>query len=240
MSKPSTPGRPTDGREIRRSLTPAQKFSQEMQNFAGMSARVAGMAALLAPILIFSLLMLDLPVRLLNGVFSVMPGLTPTQWLTWGRVILALVPLVAILFARRYGGEETSRALVTAWFILALFVLFELSVLSSVIEDGDFPGSRYMIALVASAMTGQLVSVALYDVMRGSGQWWRVPFYASLAGYFVTILIYFPIAYWENKNPWGVWMVGDMMVKTMIATAFLPFYYILRKKLRPRGGYGAL
>ncbi len=231
---------PTMGRETRRGLTPAEKFAQEMNAFAAMCVRIGVMASLLAPILIISMLVIDIPVRFFNELFSPLTGLKPTQWLTWGGIVVSLIPLVSILFARRYGGEETSRAIIAAWFVLALFILFELSLLSPIIEEGDFPSTRFMVALVASSMTGQLVTVSFYDVLRGGAPWWRAPLYAALAGFFVTILIYFPLAYWQTGLSWSLWLIGDMMVKTLFAVGFLPIYFVLRKRIKPRRGFGAV
>jgi len=231
---------PVEEREIRRNMTPAEKLSREMQQFGAMCFRVGAMSLMLSPFLITALLTIDMPARFLNGLFSILPGLKPVQWMTWGGVLLAMVPLVSIFFARRYGGEETSRALIVSWFVLCVFVLFELSVLASIIEAGDFPSARFISAIVASAMSGQLVTIAFYDVARGGGRWWRAPFYAALVGFFVTAVIYFPVAYWNTGAPWAVWMIGDMMVKTLFAALFLPLYAMLRKKFRPRGGYGGL
>lgn len=229
---------PVEEREIRRGLTPAEKFAREMNQFGAMCVRIVVMSLILTPLLITSILTIDIPARFLNGLFLLLPGLRPVQWLTWGGVVMALVSLVAILFARKHGGQETSRAIILSWFIVAIFILLELSVLASVIEAGDFPSARFISALVASAMSGQLVSVAFYDVARGGGHWWRAPFFAAITGFFVTAVIYFPAAYWSASVPWGLWMVGDMMVKTIFAVLFLPIYAMMRKSLRPRGGYG--
>jgi len=229
---------PVEERQIRRQTTPAQRFALEMQNFASASLRISAMAAVLTFGLILSLLTVDIPARIFDRAFSIIPGIKPSLWLSWGSMFMALIPLMAILFARRRGGDEASRAIIFGWMLLALFILFELSVLAPIIEAGDFPGTRYIVALVASTMTGQLVAVSLYDVARGGGHWWRAPLYASLIGFIVTGLIYFPVAYWQSGIPWMQWAVADFMVKAIIALCFLPVYGMVRRAMRPLGGYG--
>lgn len=229
---------PVQEREIRNRITPAQKLSAELHAFAVHLARIAGACAIIIPLLCLSFLTLDIPVRFFNQIFFFVPGLRPSDWLTVGHLVMSGVPVVSVLVTRTYGGQLASRAVMVSWFIVALLILFELSVLASVIEDGDFPSTRFIIGFVSSAMTGQLLAIAFYDVARGGGAWWRAPFYALMLGYSATALIYFPIVYWISSLPWGGWMVGDLMVRMLIATACLPIYAMLRKSLVPRGGYG--
>ena len=225
-------------REIRQRITPAERFRQEVRDFAFMIVRVGGMMLVLTPVLLIAILTIDIPVRFLNGLVSALLSLRPSQWLTWGHLVLAVVLFISLLFTRRWGGTEASRAVLAAWGAITVFVLFELSVLSPVIESSDFPSARFTIALVSSAMTGQLVAIAFYDVARGGGAWWRAPFYAAMTGLAVAALIYFPIAYWNSTAPWAAWMVVDLMIKMGLTTLFLPIYAFLRRALRPRGGYG--
>lgn len=229
---------PHRDRDVRTQITPAQQFSQDLQKFISQVLRVCLATSVLTPLLIAGFLTLDMPVRFLNGLFSIFQGLRPSAWLTWGQIVMAFVPLIALLFTRKFGGQEASRAIMISWVILALFILFELSVLADVIEDGDFPSARYAMAFVGSAMTGQLVAVAFYDVARGGGAWWRAPFYAAMLGFVVTALIYFPAAYWNTNQPWAIWLVGDLMIRLVLATLFLPVYSFLRPYLIPRAGYG--
>ena len=46
------------------------------------------------------------------------------------------------------------------------------------------------------------------------------------------------IAYWTAEAPWINWMVQDFALKALLAFAFLGVYRLLRKGLRPRGGFG--
>ena len=227
-----------DDNGTRRRLTPAQRLAQDMQQFGSMGVRVALMAIALTIPLVIGILMVDMPARYLDSPFGLLPGLRPADWISSGHVVLAIVPLISLLFARRFGGSEVSYAIIAAWTVLAFFLLFELSILAAVIEEGDFPGVRFIVALVAGHMSGQLVSVGFYDIVRGGGRWWRAPFYSACVGYFVTSIIYFPVAYWHTNLPWGGWLVGNLLVMLVFSALLLPVYGLLRRRLRPRGGFG--
>ncbi len=229
---------PVHERVVRHQVTPAERLSQQLRNVVSVAGRLVGFVVLVTPLLLTAILTLDIQVRAFDLVFTSLFGIRPSEWLSWGRVILGLVPLLAILYARRFGGREASRGIILSWFMVAMFVLFELSVLSSVIEAGDFPGSKFIIAVVAGAMSGQLVAVAFYDIVRGGGQWWRAPLYSALLGYFVSALLYFPIAYFGSGVAWMHWLVADLFIMVLMGLIFLPFYAFFRKSLRPQGGYG--
>ena len=229
---------PEMGRETRRQITPSQKLAQEVQQFLAQCLRIGGMSFVLLIILLSAFLTLDIPVRAIDRVFAPVFQVKPSVWLTWGHLLLAMVPLFGVLFARRCGGEEVSRAVLVAWVILTIFVVIEISLLAPIIENGDFPSARFTIALASSAMLGQLVAIAFYDVARGGGFWWRAPLYAALSGFFITGLIYFPVAYWNSTAPWVQWMVGDFIIKVGLAIAFVPVYGVVKKQWRPLRGYG--
>ena len=232
---------PPEHRERRaRVLTVREKFLRELRDGLVNSGRTLIMAGVLTTLIVAAFLTLDIPVRVFDGVFSLILSTQPSVWLTWGHMFIALALAVTILFTRRHSGDMVSRAVMVAWIFVAIAIVFELSVLAPVIERGDFPSARFAGAFVASAMLGQLFAVAFYDVARGGGAWWRAPFYSALMGFAVTAAIYFPTAYWQTGLPWAAWLVGDLMVKTLIALTFLPVYGLLRRRFKPRGGYGGL
>ncbi|MGE0410206.1 MAG: VUT family protein [Amphiplicatus sp.] len=217
--------------------TPAERLGRELASFAAAILRMTALAALLAPVLLFSFLTVDMPVRRFDQQFD-MEALKPSYWLSVGGLIIALGAPLTILFARRFGGDEASRAITAAWGLAAVASFAELSYLAPTLDAADFPSVRFVVAFVASAMIGEYVAVGVYDVVRGAGQWWRAPILAALIGFAAHSLVYFPTAYWTSSAPWFSWMVADYAVKAVIAFAFLPIYWVLQKPLRPVGGYG--
>lgn len=218
--------------------TPLQRLRREIAFFSAGLVRVLALSALLAPVLIASFLTVDLPFRIFDGFASPDAPFKPSDWLSIGGVVMATAPLLAILFARRFGGEEASRAITASWGVAAVATFAELSYLAPALQASDMPAVRYVVAFVASAMIGQYIAANVYDVIRGGGRWWRAPLYAALAGYAIQTLIYFPGVYGGSDAPWINWLIGDFAVKTLMAFLFLPVYAALRKPLKPRGGYG--
>lgn len=217
--------------------TPAQRLARDFANFVKGFFRMLALAGLLAPVLLFSFLTVDLPVRGFDRLFD-LPALKPSNWLSVGGFIMAWGAPLVILFARRFGGDEASRAVTAAWGVAAVATFAELSYLAPVLETSDFPSVRFVVAFVASAMIGQYMAIGVYDVTRGGGKWWRAPLIALLSGYAAHALIYYIVAYWKVTAPWFNWMISDFAVKAACAVAFLPVYRLLQKALRPRGGYG--
>lgn len=218
--------------------TALQRLLRQTREFFAAIARTVLLAGALTLILLASFLTIDLPFRSLDFIFGGAEALRPSNWLTRGALIMALGPLLAILITRKYGGDEASRTITAAWALAALAVFAELSYLAPVLEDGDLPGVRFTVAFVASAMAAQYMAVSVYDVARGSGRWWRAPLFGALAAYLAHTVIYFPAIFWSVDAPWFNWMVTDFTIRMLLAGAFLPVYAMLRKSLRPKGGYG--
>ena len=200
--------------------TSLQRLARRSGDAASAFARLGVMAALLTPVLLGAILTLDIPLRAFDWIFGAAIAVRPSNWLTHGGFIMGFGPFLAILFARRFGGEE------------------ELSYLAPVLGESDLPGMRFTVVFVAAAMAAQYMAANIYDVTRGGGRWWRAPLYGGLAAALSYAFIYFPGLYFGAGVPWFSWMVGDIAIKTVCAIGFLAVYGLLRRSLRPRGGYG--
>lgn len=220
--------------------TAAQRLARHSAEFFSALARLLVLTAILAPLLLAAFLTADLQLRAFDPMFGDLPAVRPSNWLTRGGFIMALVPFVAILFARRVGGDEASHAVTAAWGVAALGVLAELSFLAPVLEADDFPSARFAMVFAASAMAAQYVAIGVYDVARGGDNWWRAPFYGAVAAGVTYAVIYFPGVYWGAPAPWLNWLVGDLAIKLLLATIFLGLYGLMRGAIRPRGGFGGI
>lgn len=219
--------------------TAMQRLGRHTVEFFAALARVFALASILALVIVLAFLTVDLPFRPFDRFFGAAEAVRPSNWLTVGGLIMGAGALVAMLFARKFGGEEASRAVTAAWAIAAFAVFAELSYLAPMLEEGDFPSVRFVVGFVASAMASQYMAASVYDVARGGGAWWRAPLYGAIGGYLVLGLIYFPYVYWGASVPWANWMVTDFAVRIGLAVVFfLPVYAMLRRSLRPKGGYG--
>jgi len=225
--------------ETRRPIkeTPLEKLARETRRFFASLARVALLAGIIIPILVLSFLTVDIPYRGLDHFFSMGP-VKPGNWLSVGYFLMAAVPPIVILIARRFGGEEASRVVTAAWGLAAFAAFAGVSYLSPQLEDGDMPSTSFVVAFVGSSILSQFTAGAVYDITRGGERWWRAPFFALLSSYVAQTSFYFPIAYWGAVAPWANWMVEDIALKSLLIVAFLGIYRILMKRLKPRGGYG--
>ena len=216
-----------------------QRLRRHSVEFFVALARVFALASVLALVIVLAFLTVDMPFHAFDRFFAGAEAVRPSNWLTVGGLIMGAGTLVAMLFARKFGGEEASRAVTAAWAIAAFAVFIELSYLAPMLEDGDFPSVRFVVGFVASAMASQYMAASVYDVARGGGAWWRAPLFGAIGGYLILGLIYFPYVYWGANVPWANWMVTDFAIRIGLAIVFfLPIYAMLRKSLRPKGGYG--
>jgi len=220
--------------------TALQRFARHTGEFSTAFSRMMMLAVILTPVLLTSFLTIDIPMRMIDGFFGESFAVRPSNWLSYGGLFMGVALLVTVLFARKYGGDEASRAVTASWGLAAVAVFAELSYLAPALEGGDMPSVRFTIVFVASAMAGQYIAANVYDIARGGGNWWRAPLYAALCGYIVHVLIYFPGIYLNAPAPWLNWMIGDFAVKVLLAFAFLPLYGMLRKPLKPQSGYGGV
>ncbi|HXI86168.1 MAG TPA: VUT family protein [Parvularculaceae bacterium] len=217
--------------------TPMQRLGREIAGFGAAIFRMSVLALILTPVLLGSFLTADLPVRNFDHLAD-MALMKPSHWLNVGGLIMNAGAPLAILFTRRFGGDEASRAVTAAWGLAAVASFAEISYLAPILDTSDFPNVRFVVAFVSSALVGQYMAIGVFDVIRGGGPWWRPPFVAALSGYGAQSLLYFPIGYWTTDLPWFNWMISDFTVKAAAALAFLPIYGLLQKPLRPVGGYG--
>ena len=218
--------------------TAVQRLMRHSGAFATAFMRMLMLAAMMTPILLAAILTVDLPLHLFDRFAGDAIASRPSNWLSRGGFIMAMAPLLAMLFSRKYGGDEASRAVTASWGLAALAVFAELSYLAPSLNDGDLPGVRFTVVFTSSAMAAQYVAANVYDIARGGARWWRAPLFGALGGYLFYALIYFPGVYWGTGAPWLNWMIGDYAIKALMALAFLPVYGMLRGMLRPKGGYG--
>lgn len=218
-------------------MTPLQRFVRDAGDFLASLGRLFVLSLFLGVILFSGLMSLDLPIHWFDHWFAA-GAQQPSQWLTWGGLYFWLAAMAVVLMARRFGGEEAGRAVTAAWTLAAVGVFAGLSYLAPQLENSDLPRLRAVIGIVASAMAGQFVVAAAYDIMRGGARWWRAPFFALLVGALVHVIIYFPVIYAGFRFPWINWMVADFAFKAVASALFLVPYAMLRDPLRPRGGLG--
>lgn len=217
--------------------TPLERLRRETAALVGSLARTIGLSLVLLPLLLAGLLTIDIPVHALDH-YASNAVLRPSQWLTRGGVLLALAPMLVVLFARRYGGDVAASVVTTAWTFCALLAFAEIAYLAPQLNETDFPKTQFVIGVVSSAMVSQYVAAGVYDVIRGGGRWWRAPLYALLIAFGIQLVIYYPIVYCGANVPSAHWFVAEFSVKAAMSLGFLALYFLLRHRLKPKRGFG--
>lgn len=214
------------------------RMLRALKGFAERSAVVLAMALVVAPMLMLSALTLDLPLTWFDG-WAERPSLRPSNWISRGEAVLAASLFVLLLMTRRRGSRLVGHVQGLSWLLTLSACALMLVYLAPQLSQDDLPRGRYVVGLVFSWTAGQLVAITVYDAVRG-GRWWRAPFYAALFGFGVQVAAFFPIAYGTTDVPWASWMFLDYCLKVFASGAFLGLYWLLRRRIAPRGGLGGV
>ena len=228
----------TENRQER--LTALQRLSRNSAEIGNAAVRLGAVAGLIGGTMAVALLLIDVPFRGFDRFFAPDTPLRPSTWLTSGLIVMAISPLIAILCARKLGGDETSRGITAGWSVLAVGVFLELSYLAPVLETGDFPPLRFLLVFIIAAMSSQYMAASIYDVARGGDRWWRAPFYSALGAHLTFSFVYFPGIFVGWRVPWANWLVTYVALAIALSLAFLPIYAFMRASLKPRGGFGGI
>ena len=199
---------------------------------------ICGLSVFVLPLLLAALITLDLPLGWFDG-WATRDSLRASNWLSRGEALLTASVLLLLLMTRRYGAGLVARVQGLSWLLAIGSAALMLLYLAPSLDQADMPRGRYVIGVVVSWYVGQHVAITIYDLVRG-GRWWRAPFYGALFGLAAQSLLFFPIAYGGSGVPLPVWMLLDLCLKVLAAAAFLGPYWLLRRRIEPRGGLGGL
>jgi queuosine precursor transporter len=181
------------------------------------------------------------PLTLLDGVLSPpdQPELYPSTWLSVGHAVVPVVFFISNLVNRRYGEHFAIAHVLASWTCAALLALAMLYRVDPALpQAGDAAvGVRIAGAFLGAMMIGQLAGVFVFDRTRGV-VWWNAPLYGALAGSFVSLILYYVIAFTGSDPIWINHLSVDAGVKAAMAFALLVPYLILRPLVRPLGGLG--
>ncbi len=195
------------------------------------------LSLVLVPIILFSVMLLDIPFRLFDGLTGDSPIFALSNWLSRGDLLLCFTFMFLLLITRSHGSVFVGRTVGLAWLLVTLIVVILLIYMAPNLNQSDLPSGRFLTGFLMSWYLGQLIAVYVYDYTRG-GQWWRAPLYGGVFGFAVQVGIYFPVIYGSSQAPWLSWMVIDFAMKVLIVLGFLPLYYSLRRSFKPYLGAG--
>lgn len=135
------------------------------------------------------------------------------DWLTWGALTYPMTFLVTDLI-NRGDGAKAARRVVYVGFAVAAVVSIVLA------------GPRIAVASVTAFLAAQLLDVKIFDGLR-AGSWWRAPLVSSTIASAVDTLLFFSLAFYGTDVPWTTLLVGDFLVKLVIAFAMLGPFRVL-------------
>lgn len=172
------------------------------------------------------------------------PALDVAGWLNWGHLLLPGVFFVLNLTSRRYGPGIALASAVIAWVAMGGGIAWALSdgILPSFGEIAPLPVA---VSFAGAMFTGQLVSVYLFDWLRGI-PWWQAPLVAAFFGglAFVGAFHAGASSFWAG----GAWAGGGeamlprlaLLGAVQLVWALLQLVptQFLRGAIRPASGYG--
>jgi uncharacterized PurR-regulated membrane protein YhhQ (DUF165 family) len=195
-----------------------------------------------------AVLRLAIPVLLLLtvGAAAFLYGDQPTAWfgnigvggapLGIGLVLLPLSFFVVHLTNRRYGTGYASAQVIGAWLIAFGSLPYTQNALL-MLHTGALPQTRLVAGFGGALIVAQLISVFVFDRLRGP-QWWQAPLFASLLGGVAMCLIAYPLAYAGTGIDWTHPMFSYMGIVAAAAIVMVVPYWMLRSVVTPRSGFG--
>lgn len=136
------------------------------------------------------------------------------DWLTWGALTYPITFLVTDLI-NRGDGPKTARRVV--------YLGFAVAVIASIY----FAGPRIAMASATAFLAAQLLDVQAFDKLR-DGSWWRAPLVSTTLASALDTVLFFGLAFYGTDVPWTTLLVGDFLVKFVLALALLgPFRLML-------------
>ncbi|MEM9809736.1 MAG: hypothetical protein AAF788_00770 [Pseudomonadota bacterium] len=216
-------------------LTGRQRAGRLFARIFGQALRLILVALPMVPLLLTAVVTVDLPFSALDGVTE--GGVVASTFISRGDAVFALVFLMSVIMARRFGASLVTNAAVLAWCLTGGAMAALLIELAPELHADDFPSTRVISALLVSWFFAHVVGVQVYDLTRG-GAWWRAPFFGALTGFTFQAVLYFPIAYAGAGAPWVWWLTADIIIMATVSAVFVFVYALFRGLIRPRSGLG--
>ncbi len=188
------------------------------------------------------------PVLLLTtiGAAAFIYGDAPAGWLgnldvdgqpfCTGLLSLPLTLFVVHLTNRRYGaGYAFAQVyLATAVVLAAIFYMRDDLAL---LRDRALPDLRLAAAFGGGLFLAQIVSIFVFDRLRGP-LWWQAPLFSSLFGGIVLGVVAYSGTYADTGAVWCEPMMAYIAVSAAVAVGLLAPYWMLRSLVEPLSGFG--
>lgn len=177
---------------------------------------------------------------------AVIYGAEPADWLggigmggkplDTGMLALPVSLFIVQLTNRRYGAAYALAQIGATGALIAVAAVY-IGDDVQLLRGSQLPEPRIFAAFGMGLLVAQLVSVVVFDRLRGP-RWWQAPFFATLLGSVALCLVAYPLAYTGAELSWMVPMFAYMAVLAAMSLALLIPYWLLRAVIAPLPGFG--
>ena len=146
--------------------------------------------------------------------------------LTYGAFSYPVAFLITDLANRSY-GKVVARKIVYIGFAIGISFTLLFST-----NFADLISIRIAIGSGVAFLVAQLLDVQIFDNFRKK-KWYIAPLTSSIIGSTVDTFLFFSISFYATGVPWVTLLLGDLIVKVLVALIMLIPFRLLLKTFKP-------
>ena len=146
--------------------------------------------------------------------------------LTYGAFSYPIAFLITDLANRSY-GRTFARKIVYIGFAIGISFTLLFST-----NFADLISIRIAIGSGVAFLVAQLLDVQIFDNLRKK-KWYIAPLTSSIIGSTVDTFLFFSISFYATGVPWVTLLLGDLIVKVLVALIMLIPFRLLLKTFKP-------
>ena len=146
--------------------------------------------------------------------------------LTYGAFSYPVAFLITDLANRSY-GKVVARKIVYIGFAIGISFTLLFST-----NFADLISIRIAIGSGVAFLVAQLLDVQIFDYLRKK-KWYIAPLTSSIIGSTVDTFLFFSISFYATGVPWVTLLLGDLIVKVLVALIMLIPFRLLLKTFKP-------
>ena len=146
--------------------------------------------------------------------------------LTYGAFSYPVAFLITDLANRSY-GKIVARKIVYIGFAIGISFTLLFST-----NFADLISVRIAIGSGVAFLVAQLLDVQIFDNLRKK-KWYIAPLTSSIIGSTVDTFLFFSISFYATGVPWVTLLLGDLIVKVLVALIMLIPFRLLLKTFKP-------
>ena len=148
------------------------------------------------------------------------------ELLTYGAFSYPVAFLITDLANRSY-GKIVARKIVYVGFTIGIIFTLLFST-----NFADLISIRIAIGSGTAFLMAQLIDVQIFDNLRKK-TWYIAPLTSSIIGSSIDTFLFFSISFYATGVSWVTLLLGDLLVKILVALIMLIPFGLLLKKFKP-------